>query len=422
MTETLNNPAPEKEMNPIGLAITSLVLGIVSIVLSLFLVGGILAIIGFILGGVHLKKRTTFRTMAAWGVILSIVGRLATVGMGVLYYQGYKQIKAAMNGGEDENGVALEAWQGVSAPDFTVTTLDGKPIRLADLRGKRVVLDFWATWCPPCVKEIPHFIQLVNDADAKDLIVVGISSEAKDKLTRFVKEKGINYSIASEKDLPSPYQDVRAIPTTFFVDRNGVIQTVFQGYHEYEALKAAALAEDFKGEVKEKPEAKDMAKPVRHGHDPETELNNAKSEQNRFYALGPAAKAAFDKGNYSAARTYAEELATLTPKYKGDWNYGNAIQDSNVVLGRLALRDGDIAAAKAFLLEAGKSTGSPQMNSFGPNLSLANDLLQKGEKDVVIEHLKACKKFWEMDRGRLDDWIALVKAGRTPDFGANLLY
>ena len=138
--------------------------------------------------------------------------------------------------------------------------------------------------------------------------------------------------------------------------------------------------------------------------------------------MGPAAKAAFDKGNYSAARTYAEELATLTPKYKGDWNYGNAIQDSNVVLGRLALRDGDVAAAKAFLLEAGKSTGSPQMNSFGPNLSLANALLQKGEKDVVIEYLNACKKFWEMDRGRLDDWIALVKAGKTPDFGANLLY
>jgi len=56
-----------------------------------------------------------------------------------------------------------------------------------------------------------------------------------------------------------------------------------------------------------------------------------------------------------------------------------------MVLGRLALRDGNIAAAKAFLLEAGKSTGSPQMNSFGPNLSLAKDLLQKGEKEVVIK-------------------------------------
>jgi len=266
MTETLNNPVPEKEMNPIGLAIASLVLGIISIVFSLFLIGGILAIIGFILGGIHLKKMTTFRAMAIWGVILSIVGMLATVGMGFLYYQGYKQIKAATGEGEEDNGVALEAWQGVKAPDLSVTSLDGKPIRLADLRGKRVVLDFWATWCPPCVKEIPHFIQLVNDADAKDLVVVGISSEAKDKLTAFVKEKGINYAVASAKDPPSPYQDVRAIPTTFFVDRNGVIQTVFQGYHEYEALKAAALAEDFKGEVKEKPESKDMTKPARQGH------------------------------------------------------------------------------------------------------------------------------------------------------------
>jgi peroxiredoxin len=266
MTDTLNHPAPEKEMPPIGLAIASLVLGIISIVLSLFLVGGILAIIGFILGGVHLKKRTMFRSMALWGVILSILGLMASVVMGFLYYQGYKHAKAAMGGGEEENGVALEAWQGVSAPDFSVTTLDGKPIRLADLRGKRVVLDFWATWCPPCVKEIPHFIRLVNDADAKDLVIVGISSEAKDKLTAFVKAKGVNYAVASADDLPSPYKDVRAIPTTFFVDRNGVIQSVFQGYHEYEALKAAALAEDFKGDVKKAPEASDDENPA-----PETE-------------------------------------------------------------------------------------------------------------------------------------------------------
>jgi len=151
-------------------------------------------------------------------------------------------------------------------------------------------------------------------------------------------------------------------------------------------------------------------------------LKNAGSEQERFYALGRAAKEAFNKGHYTVARTYAEELAALAPQYKNDWNYGNAVQDSNVVLGRLALRDGNMTAARGFLLEAGKSPGSPQMDSFGPNLSLAKDLLEKGEKEVVIEYLNDCKKFWRMGKGRLDDWIALVKGGRIPDFGPNLIY
>ncbi len=62
------------------------------------------------------------------------------------------------------------------------------------------------------------------------------------------------------------------------------------------------------------------------------------------------------------------------------------------------------------------------MNSFGPNVSLANDLLEKGERDTVVEYFEACKKFWKMDRGRLDDWIALVKDGETPYFGGNLRY
>lgn len=151
-------------------------------------------------------------------------------------------------------------------------------------------------------------------------------------------------------------------------------------------------------------------------------LKKAKTEEERFYALGDASKQAFEKADYTNAKAYAVELATLTPKYKGNWNYGNAIQDSNVILGRLALREDRIEDAKRHLIEAGKSPGSPQMDSFGPNVSLAKDLLEKGEKEVVIEYFSLCKNFWKMHRGRLDDWIALVRAGRIQDFGANLVY
>ncbi len=151
-------------------------------------------------------------------------------------------------------------------------------------------------------------------------------------------------------------------------------------------------------------------------------LNKAKNEEERFYALGDAAKESFCEGKYSEAQEYANELSTLVSKFKGNWNYGNAIQDYNLVLGRIALIDGKIQKAKEYLIEAGKSPGSPQMDTFGPNMSLAKDLLKKGEKEVVIEYLTLCKSFWEMNDGRLDEWIVLIKAGRIPNFGANLVY
>jgi peroxiredoxin len=252
MTDEFEDPVNSKDSKSTGLAVASLTLGIISIALSLFLVGGILAIIGLVLGVSHIRKRTISRTMAVWGLSLSVAGLLASAGVGYLSSHAYKQLQLVRSGGADQNTSTFEDWKGVQSPDFSVTTLDGKQLRLADLRGKHVVIDLWATWCPPCQMEIPHFVQLVKDSDANDLVVVGISDEAKDVLVKFVKAKGINYSIATSMDLPSPYKDVESIPTTFFVDRNGVIQNIFQGYHDYDTLKAAALAEDYKGVVKKR--------------------------------------------------------------------------------------------------------------------------------------------------------------------------
>ena len=113
---------------------------------------------------------------------------------------------------------------------------------------------------------------------------------------------------------------------------------------------------------------------------------------------------------------------TLLSKFPGDWNYGNAVQDANLVLGRIAVKDGRVDEAKQYLLAAGNSPGSPQMNSFGPNVSLAKDLLEKGERDVVIQYLELCRKFWKMHGGSLDQWIQEIKDGKIPDFGANLVY
>jgi len=152
------------------------------------------------------------------------------------------------------------------------------------------------------------------------------------------------------------------------------------------------------------------------------DLKKAQTEEKRFYALDAAAKDSFDTGQIKDARNYAEELMALTPKYTNDWNYGNAVQDANLVLGRIAVRGGKIAEAKKFLAASGKSNGSPQMNSFGPNMSLALDLLKAGERDAVLMHFMRCRKFWKKDFSKLDQWMQEVMAGKTPDFGANLIY
>ena len=85
---------------------------------------------------------------------------------------------------------------------------------------------------------------------------------------------------------------------------------------------------------------------------------------------------------------------------------------------------GDIERAKEHLLAAGNTSGSPQLNSFGPNMTLAKELLEQGERDVVLEYFRLCAKFWKSRShlGTLEEWANQVKAGMVPDFGANLRY
>jgi len=152
------------------------------------------------------------------------------------------------------------------------------------------------------------------------------------------------------------------------------------------------------------------------------DLSVAQDESERFNALGAAARRAFRAGDLPEADKLARELAGLAPKYKQDWNYGNAIQNANQVLGLIALAANDVPEAKKRLLASADSQGSPQMNSFGPNMQLAKALLEKGEKEVVLEYFQRCQQFWKMGDDRLKSWRESVINGDLPDFGANLDY
>ncbi|HUR99840.1 MAG TPA: hypothetical protein VMZ26_17375 [Pyrinomonadaceae bacterium] len=141
-----------------------------------------------------------------------------------------------------------------------------------------------------------------------------------------------------------------------------------------------------------------------------------------FYNMTKAAPAAFNKGEFAGAKSAAEALLVEAELYPKSWNYGNAIHVANLVLGRVALAEGRVKEAREFLLAAGKTPGSPQLNSFGPDMAFAKDMLQKGESEAVIEYLDLCAKFWNEKHSHVAEWKTQIANGETPAFGPNLRY
>ena len=111
--------------------------------------------------------------------------------------------------------------------DFTVKDMNGKSVALSSFKGKVIVLDFWATWCPPCKAEIPGFVQLQNEYGAKGLQIVGVSvDDTVEKLSPFAAEFKMNYPVLvglDREDLQDAYGPMWGIPTTYLISRDGKI-------------------------------------------------------------------------------------------------------------------------------------------------------------------------------------------------------
>lgn len=112
------------------------------------------------------------------------------------------------------------------APDFSLEGLDGKTMRLSDLRGKAVLLNFWATWCGPCKIEMPWFVDLQNQYGSQGLQIVGVAMDdaSKKDIGKFAKDMGVNYPILIGKEsVGDQYGGVPALPETFLISRDGKI-------------------------------------------------------------------------------------------------------------------------------------------------------------------------------------------------------
>jgi thiol-disulfide isomerase/thioredoxin len=128
-----------------------------------------------------------------------------------------------------ENGAAgLKNGQlmGTTAPDFELQTIDGSSLKLSHLRGKAVLLNFWATYCEPCKIEMPWFVQLQKQYGPQGLQIIGVAMDDvdTDDIAKFAKNMDVNYPILLGKEAVGvSYGGVNVLPTTFFLDRNGKV-------------------------------------------------------------------------------------------------------------------------------------------------------------------------------------------------------
>jgi len=127
-----------------------------------------------------------------------------------------------------------------TAPDFNLKKFGGGMAKLSDYRGKVVILDFWATWCPPCRKEIPDFVELQKEFGDKGLIMLGISLDQNPKqaLPSFLRKYNVNYPILlTDGKVDRAFGGITGIPTTFVIDQKGEIYKQYVGFRPKHVFK-----------------------------------------------------------------------------------------------------------------------------------------------------------------------------------------
>jgi peroxiredoxin len=133
---------------------------------------------------------------------------------------------------------------GAGAPDFTVTDIQGKKLSLSDYKGKVVLLDFWATWCAPCLEEIPHFVDMQQQLGPQGFQTIGISmDDGPEPVKKFYQEHKLNYPVAvGDSKLADSYGGILGLPVTFVINRDGQIRKKFVGATDPAVIEQEVVA------------------------------------------------------------------------------------------------------------------------------------------------------------------------------------
>ena len=169
------------------------------------------------------KLSSLVRDPVRWGAIV----------LGVLILGGIWIAVSQVPASATTSGAIPSPREGFAAPDFTLDTLDGQSVTLSDLRGKAVVVNLWAAWCPPCRAEMPA-LQAAYEMDRdRGLEILAVDMTYQDReqdVLRFVQDFGLTFTVALDRDGTVARQYLlRALPSTFFVGPDGVIRKVVIG-------------------------------------------------------------------------------------------------------------------------------------------------------------------------------------------------
>ena len=182
-----------------------------------------------------LRSATRFSAPAVLAAALALLGVGANTWVGRTLAPVYKP------------GIGSET-VGTAAPTMEMHSIDGATLQLADFQGKVVVLNFWATWCGPCVAEIPDLVRLATEIEREGGVVIGISSEEPDAVRAFVAAQKIPYQMMTGSFYPAPFDRINSVPTTFIIDASGRIRKTMVGKRSYaefrqafDAVKSAAV-------------------------------------------------------------------------------------------------------------------------------------------------------------------------------------
>ncbi|HET7452094.1 MAG TPA: TlpA disulfide reductase family protein [Thermoanaerobaculia bacterium] len=146
---------------------------------------------------------------------------------------------AWLSAGLAAGGVRPVPLAGSAAPDFSLRTVEGETIRLSGLRGRAIVLDFWAPWCAPCRAEAPSLVALDAKYRSRGLVVIGAVADDSPRpaVEKFAHELGVRYAIGPGAALAKSYGGADLLPQTFFIGRDGRIVSVATGLEGRDALE-----------------------------------------------------------------------------------------------------------------------------------------------------------------------------------------